>query len=143
MDERWATQEFGKRQPPIFARDALTAKVIGGSSAYHALLEEAPWMGDYFPAFYNMRLGETRSRGRQPPRREAAEKEGSVLLNSFLYHTLGVFLRMKSWTLNRRLTKAGWHSAVFVTRLGPGHYIYESNRYRKLRKMYGEIEKDK
>ena len=59
MDEKWATQEFRKRQPPIFARDALTAKVIGGSSAYHALLEEAPWMGEYFPAFYSMRLGET------------------------------------------------------------------------------------
>jgi len=143
MDEKWATQEFRKRQPPIFARDALTAKVIGGSSAYHALLEEAPWMGEYFPAFYSMRLGETGSRGRQPHRRQAGEKRGSALLNSFLYHTLGVFLRMQSWTLNRRLTKAGWYSAVFVTRLGPGHYIYESNRYRKLRKMYGEIEKGK
>ena len=141
MDEKWATKEFRKRQPPIFARDALTAKVIGGSSTYHALLEEAPWMGDYFPAFYSMRLGETGSRGR-PPARGRAEREGSALLNSFLYHTLGVFLRMKSWTLNRRLTKAGWHSALFVTRLGQGHYIYESNRYRKLRKMYGEIEKD-
>ena len=89
-----------------------------------------------------MRLGETGSRGRHPLRPRAAQKEGSALLNTFLYHTLGVFLRMKSWTLNRRLTKAGWHSAIFVTRLGPGHYIYESNRYRKLRKMYGEIEKD-
>ncbi len=142
MDEKWATQEFRRRQPPIFARDALTAKVIGGSTAYHALLEEAPWMGDYFPAFYSMRLGETGSRGRRAHRRESARREGSVLLNAFLYHTLGVFLRMKSWTLNRKLTKAGWNSAVFVTRLGPGHYIYESNRYRKLRKMYGEIEKD-
>ncbi|MDA4114998.1 MAG: hypothetical protein OK442_00410 [Thaumarchaeota archaeon] len=142
MDEKWASQEFGKRQPPIFARDALTAKVIGGSPAYHALLKEAPWMADYFPAFYNMRLGETASPGRQPLRPRTAEKEGSALLNTFLYHTLGVFLRMKSWTLNRRLTKAGRHSAIFVTRRGPGHYIYESNRYRKLRKMYGEIERD-
>jgi hypothetical protein len=142
MDEKWATKEFRKRQPPIFARDALTAKVIGGGPAYHALLKEASWMGEYFPAFYNMRLGETSSRGRQPLRPRAAEKEGSAILNTFLYHTLGVFLRMKSWTLNRRLTKAGWHSAVFATRLGPGHYIYESNRYRKLRTMYGELEKD-
>ena len=142
MDERWAAREFRKRQPPIFARDALTAKVIGGGPAYHALLKQAPWMGDYFPTFYNMRLVETGSRGRQPLLPRAAEKGGSALLNSFLFHTLGVFLRMKSWTLNRRLTKAGWHSAIFVTRLGPGHYIYESNRYRKLRKMYSDIEKD-
>lgn len=142
MDEKWATREFRKRQPPIFARDALTAKVIGGRSTYHSLLEEAPWMGEYFPAFYSMRLGETSSRERQPPRREAADRGGSALLNLFLFHTLGVFLRIKSWTLNRKLTNAGWYSAIFVTRAGPGHYIYESNRYRKLRKMYGEIEND-
>lgn len=142
MDEKWATQEFKKRQPPIFARDALTAKVIGGRPAYHALLEEASWMGEYFPSFYSMRLGETGSTGGNPPRTGTADKSGSAFLNSFLYHTLGAFLRIKSWTLNRKLAKAGWESAIFVTKTGPGHYIYESNRYRKLRSMYGEMEKD-
>jgi hypothetical protein len=140
MDEKWAAHSFRKKQPPIFARDALTAKVIGGRSAYHALLEEAPWMGDYFPAFYNMRLRETRPHERETARDGAGRKGGSAVLNAFLYHTLGRFLRIKSWTLNRKLTKAGWVSAVFETRVGVGHYIYESNRYRKLRKMYGELE---
>jgi hypothetical protein len=142
MDEQWAEKAFKKRQPPIFARDALTAKLIGGSSAYHALLEEAPWMKDYFPAFYNKRLRETSPRDGNPPRDGARRKNGSVVLNAFIYHTLGGFLRIKSWTLNRKLTKAGWLSAVFETRVGVGHYIYESNRYRKLRKMYGELEHD-
>ena len=59
MDEEWATQAFRARQDPIFARDALTAKVIGGTLEYHALLEEARWMESYFPAFYGMRLRET------------------------------------------------------------------------------------
>jgi len=143
MDESWAKQAFRKRQHPIFARDALTAKVIGGGLAYHALLEEAPWMEDYFPAFYNMRLRETDPQGRQPLEDTAGGRGGSVVLNSFLYHTLGAFLRMKSWTLNRKLTKAGWHSAVFATRIGVGHHIYESNRYRNLRRMYGELEKER
>lgn len=142
MDERWAMHEFKKRQPPIFARDALTAKVIGGRPAYHALLVEASWMGEYFPSFYSMRLGETESTGETPPQSETGQKNGSAFLNSFLYHTLGVFLRIKSWTLNRKLAQAGWDSAIFVTKTGPGHYIYESNRYRKLRTMYGEMEKD-
>ena len=142
MDERWAMQTFKKRQNPLFARDALTAKVIGGRSSYHALLEEARWMEDYFPAFYSMRLRETGHQVGQPARDGAAGREGSFVLNSFLYHTLGTFLRMKSWTLNRKLAKAGRHSAVFATKIGPGHYIYESNRYRKLKTMYDGVEKD-
>ncbi|HVB95815.1 MAG TPA: hypothetical protein VND41_04350 [Nitrososphaerales archaeon] len=142
MDERWATQEFGKRQHPIFARDALTAKVLAGRVAYRGLLEKAQWMKEYFPAFYSMRLRETSPQEPQLLREGAGGKESSVVLNSFLYHTLGTFLRVKSWTLNRKLTKAGWHSAVFATRIGVGHHIYESNRYRNLRTMYGGLEND-
>ena len=142
MDERWATQTFRKRQHPIFARDALTAKVIGGKSAYHLLLEEARWMGDYFPAFYSMRLSETNPQEGQSVRDGASRREGSFVLNSFLYHTLGTFVRMKSWALNRKLAKAGRLSMVFATRIGVGHHIYESNRYRKLRTMYDGVEKD-
>jgi hypothetical protein len=141
MDERWARQAFRARQHPIFARDALTATVIGGTTTYHALLEEAPWMGKYFPAFYRMRLRETDPDGGRRFRNGTAGREGSAILNSFIYHTLGSFLRLKSWALNRRLTKAAWHSSIFATRVGMGYYIYESNRYRKLRKMYGELEK--
>jgi len=140
MDEKWAKQEFRTRQKPIFARDALTAKVIGGRMAYHALLEEAPWMEGYFPVFYGMRLRETDPEDRPRPQIGAGGKEGSTVLNSFLFYTLGSFLRMKSWALNRKFTKAAWHSAIFTTRIGSGFYIYESNRYRKLRRMYGELE---
>ena len=109
MDEKWATQEFRKRQPPIFARDALTAKVIGGRSAYHALLEEAPWMGEYFPAFYSMRLARDRTRGGRASRLGArsGERQGSACPELLPLSTRSAsFLRMKSWTLNRRLTKA-------------------------------------
>jgi hypothetical protein len=149
MDERWATKEFRERQHAIFARDALTAKVIGGWTTYHALLEEARWMESYFPAFYAIRLresGVTEDEGPPPqdvPAHGDDEAGGSTVLNSFLYFTLGSFLRIKSWALNRRLTKSSMHSSVFATRIGKGHYIYESNGYRKLRKMYGELEKEK
>jgi len=142
MDERWAKQEFRSRQKPIFARDALTAKVIGGRTAYHDLLEEATWMEGYFPVFYGMRLRETYPEEDRPPRDGQDARDGSSVLNSFLYYTLGSFLRMKSWALNRKFTKAAWHSAIFTTRISAGYYIYESNRYRKLRRMYGELEED-
>jgi hypothetical protein len=142
MDERWATQAFRERQNPIFARDALTAKVIFGRTAYRALLEQAPWMEGYFPTFYNLRLRETEPEGGPSVEDVVGAGEGSAVLNSFLYRTLGSFLRMKSWALNRKLTKAAWHSSVFATKIGTGHYIYESNRYRKLKRMYRELEKE-
>jgi hypothetical protein len=141
MDEEWATKEFRTRQDPIFARDALTAKVMGGKAAYRELLEGASWMSDYFPTFYRMKLAET-GPGDERPSGHAGRGQGSVVLNMFVYRTLGSFLRMKSWALNRRFTKAGRHSAIFMTKIGKGHYIFESNRYRKLRRMYGELEKE-
>lgn len=138
MEERWARQAFRARQPSIFARDALTAKVISGVVAYHALLEEASWMRSHFPVFYAMRLQETRPEELRDGN-EAAPGEGSIVLNSFLYYILGSFLRVKSWALNRRLTKAARRSAIFKTKIGKGHYIYESNRYRELRVIYEEL----
>jgi hypothetical protein len=139
MDERWATQAFRERQPPIFARDALTAKIIGGTGAYHGLLAQASWMEDYFPVNYRMRLRETGRDEAGPAPSDAGRGAGSSVLNAYLYHVVGSFLRLKSWALNRRLTKADRHSSVFKTRIGTGHFIYESNRYRNLRAIYEEL----
>jgi len=139
MDEEWARKAFGKRQNAIFARDALTAKVIDGTKAYLALLEGAPWMGEYFPTLYRARLQEISSGDSRAIRERGAGKDGSVILNSFLHFALGSFLRIKSWALNRKFSVAGRVSSMFTTRMGPGHYIYESNRYRRLGTMYGDI----
>jgi hypothetical protein len=141
MDERWAEQAFKVRQQPIFARDALTAKVINGTTAFHGLLQEAQWMRNYFPAFYSMRMRETDFDGHHlRPGDKANARPGSPLLNSFLYYTLGSFLRMKSWALNRKITKRGRRSAIFATRISKSCCIYESNGYRNLRGIYGELE---
>ncbi|HUI01828.1 MAG TPA: hypothetical protein VLX56_09405 [Nitrososphaerales archaeon] len=137
MDEAWATGAFRAKQPPIFARDALTAKVIGGKVALHALLSEAKWMEGYFPVLYGMRLRETETGGEEA---KTHRRRGSSVLNSFLYVTLGSFLRMKSWARNRSLMKASSPSSIFATRIGKGHFIQESTRYRRLRNMYGDLE---
>jgi hypothetical protein len=160
MDEEWAARAFGTPQPLIFARDALTAKLISGIDAYHLLIERASWMEKHFPVLYRTRLRETdalatrrswtgsskssgSSRSLDPShstRRTRLVHPGPWVVNAFLYYTLGSFLRIKSWALNRKLTKEGWHSSVFVMKLGRGHYIFESKRYQKLRKMYGGLE---
>jgi hypothetical protein len=143
MDLSWATSQFRERQDPIFARDALTAKVITGERQYRTLLEDAVWMKEFFPTFYEMRLSTAQPADGVSPSEEPPHGADSRVLNSFLFHTVGAFLRIKSWALNRRLTKAGWRSAIFETKVGRGHYIFESNGYRGLRKMYGSVEKAK
>jgi hypothetical protein len=140
MDGETAAREFGKRHDPIFARDALMAKVIRGTAEYHALLEKARWMEGCFPAFYAVRLRETSQA--TPRRRPETGERGSFVFNSFLYHSLGSFLRIKSWALNRKLAKAERGSSLFETKINKGYYLYESNRYRELRKMYDEMERE-
>jgi len=138
MDERWARETFSAAQPAIFARDALTAKLISGAAEYHSLLERAPWMADYFPVFYDVRLRET---GRRIGGLRGGSQAGrsSAMLNSLLFYLLGSFLRLKSWALNRRLAKAAQRSMIFKTKVGTGHYIYESNRYKNLSAIYQEL----
>lgn len=140
MDESWANRTFGSKQPAIFARDALTAKVISGERVFNSLLRQASWMEGYFPVFYGMRLRETGQERANAV--QANVSRGSVVVNSLLFHFLGSFLRLKSWALNRKLTKASRRSSVFRTKIGKGHYIYESVRYRNLGAIYEELVED-
>lgn len=139
MDEAWAERTFRTRQDPIFARDALTVKLIDGKETYHRLLSEATWMSQYFPVLHEERVRETQPGGRGSTRLATAR---TSVVNFALYYTVGSFLRMKSWALNRRFAKLGERPAEFATKIGVDHCIYESNRYRKLGRMYHELERD-
>lgn len=107
-------------------------KVISGYATYHAILENEPWMRSYFPAFYDRRLRESGSLGGPHP----TLGKGYRVVNSFLFLTLGSYLSLKAWTLNRRLAKQGRSGAVFKTWIEPGRLEYASRRYVELGKMY-------
>jgi hypothetical protein len=136
MDERQAREELSEPKGALYARDTLTAKVITGGAAYHQILENASWMRSYYPTVYERRLGETADGA--PQRRE---REGSRVLNLLLYRTLGGFVLLKAWALNRQLTKAGRSTAIFRTEIGPGRLEYVSRRYLEIGKMYQTLEK--
>ena len=137
LDERQAREELGAPKTALYARDALTAKLISGDAAYHALIENATWMSSFFPAVYKRRLGEaTSGQGPRP-----SSFRGSKTLNAFLLATLGSYVGLRAWVLNRKLTKEGKHDAVFKTRLGPGFLEYASRHYLELGKMYQALGK--
>jgi len=137
MDEKLARNEPRRPKTAVHARDTLTAKVISGDSVYHEILENASWMRSYFPTIYDRRLSETGPRqGDLPP-----AKKGSHVMNSWLFLTLGSYLGLKAWILNRKLAKWGRSDAVFKTWVEPGRLEYASRRYVELGKMYQAEEK--
>jgi hypothetical protein len=132
-DEERARQEFGDAKDALFARDALSANVLEGFDFYRSLLLEASWMRRYFPRMYAKRTVERTTTGRQ---NADIQRRGNTVLNSFLFYTVGNYVKMKAILLNRKYRSRGESSAVFHSRIGKDHCVYESNRYRRLRKMY-------
>jgi hypothetical protein len=137
MDEKQAGDESSRPKTAVHARDTLTAKVISGGSAYHAILENAPWMRSYFPTVYDRRVREVE--GEQVPRPSA--KKGSRVTNMWLFLTLGSYVHLRAWVMNRKLAKRGRSDAIFKTWIGPGRLEYMSRRYVEIGKMYEDLEK--
>lgn len=132
MEEERAYSEFSRQRDALFARDALSARVLVGEGFYRRLVGTAPWMKDYFPALYARRTS-----GEAPEEKHASR--GMAALNRLLYLTVGSYVRMKAAVLNRRYRLKGQSSAVFQASVGADHCVYESNRYRRLRRMYEEL----
>jgi len=132
MDEDRALREFAETGDGLFARDALAAEVLVGRGFYRSLLLQATWMQSFFPRMYHRGLSAAEEGGRDRQR-----KRGSRTLNAFLYYTVGGYVRMKAYLLNRRYRSRGNVASVFRVRIGTDHCIYESNRYQRLRSMYG------
>lgn len=137
MDERQVKDVASRPKTAIHARDTLTVKVISGEATYHAILENEPWMRAYFPAIYERRIREAGTQKEPSP----SSRKGSRVLNDWLFLTLGSYLSLKAWILNRRLAKEGRSGAVFKTWIERGRLEYAGRRYLELGKMYQALER--
>ena len=131
-------EELSRPKDALFARDTLTAKVISGGGAMSPILEKATWMKSYFPSLYKRKLREMGPAAEcpHPPTNKAAR-----IMNSWLFLTVGSYVALKAWILNRTLAKQGRSGAIFYTKIGPGQLEYASRRYVELGKMYQALEK--
>jgi len=134
MDDRHARSLFSADRGALFARDALIAQVILGDGEYESLLATAPWMGKYFPKLY-----EARRSSRSPLATRAPPSTWDRFVNLFLFATLGSYIATKTGLHNRFLARRGKEQAIFHTRAGTDHLIYESARYVQLRNIYGSL----
>ncbi|MDA4121650.1 MAG: hypothetical protein OK456_00545 [Thaumarchaeota archaeon] len=135
VEEERVRDDFARKEGGLFARDALMARVVHGQGFYGRLLRESPWMGAYFPTLYSKRAGEavaTEPQGAGPRRRGGLR----AAANSFLFYTVGSYIKLKAYFLNGKYRRVGNISAVFRADIGKDRCVYESNRYRRLRRMY-------
>jgi hypothetical protein len=131
MDEEYARSTFEGRRHPLFARDAIEAKVLKGRDRYESLMGMASWISDYYPVAYR----EIVRSGRPPtPRRTRSSFAGAV--NRLLFLTVGRYIRAKSSLINREFSRRGRSGDVFGVRSGEDHLIYESRRYLDLASEY-------
>lgn len=137
LDEQYAMKLFSAPNDALFARDALTVKVLQGSSFYDSLLQSAQWISDYFPKLHRTR----KARPVNPVKTIGVswQTAGRKALNHFLFLTVGNYVRVKSILLNRKLRKGGFHDSTFTVESNRDHCIFESQSYRNLRRIYSEF----
>lgn len=137
LDEEYARRLFLSPNDALFARDALTAQVLQGPLFYEGLLRSGRWLSHYFPKLHELRKGQ---------HVETVEESGATrpnvgrkALNHFLFLTVGNYVRLKSHFLNRKLRKTGRVDSLFTIISGRNHCIFESQSYKKLRRIYSEF----
>lgn len=136
IDQSFAKKAFATNDP-LFARDALSVVVLHGHGFYDQLLRQSSWMNSYFPRLYQLK-----TEGRPKMAEHGAGKSlNRHFLNSFLFLTLGRYLRVKSVLANRRLQSQAKTSSLFTLKSGPDHFIIESVRYLRLRQMYSHLQR--
>lgn len=134
MDEDYARSTFKAQRHPLFARDALEAKVLLGQDLYESLMGEADWISQYYPVAYAETVGLS-----SPSSKKKSRAATDVVLNKLLCFVVGRYLRLKSYILNRKLAARGRESDLFDVRFGEDRLIYESRRYKTMRREYAVL----
>ena len=123
LDEERCAHAFRSQQGPLFAREALTVKILEGDEYYQTLLASAGWMETFFPRLYHLRLSD----GSKSTTAESTT--GGVhwaALDLVAYLMLGSYLWLINLVRNRRLESEGNWAARFrtiifsVNKRGPG-----------------------
>ncbi|MDG6934197.1 MAG: hypothetical protein JRN68_05825 [Nitrososphaerota archaeon] len=134
MDYKYASGEFSRRHDALFARDALQALQIYGRANYKSLLLKASWISRFYPKLYSDKLNKLAENEDSISFR--SHTRGNTPLNLFLRLLLGNYIRLRSWSTDRRLAARGKSYARFRIRMNVDHLFYESIQYLKLRSMY-------
>jgi hypothetical protein len=132
LDEREARAEFAAPRGFLFAREALTARIIEGAEYYRGLVGSAPWLGAEAPRLY----ARWRAEGFPDPAHEAAAPLPVRVLNLLLFPLLGAYLQVVSLIRNRRLRRRGRGDEAFRTVTRPGRLAFETEKFGRLTELF-------
>lgn len=130
IDERRVAREFAPGQGFMFAREALSARMVRGEDYYRTLLAQFPWMGVEIPRLYAARVaggGDTR-----PRPASLLTRLGSALA----FVPLATYLRCGGLIRNAQYRRDHREPYLHRTLVAPGRIATLSRRYELLRARY-------
>ena len=132
LDERAARQEFAAPRGFLFAREALSARVVEGEPYYRGLIGAAEWLGTEAPRLY----GRWRQEGFPPATPERAAPSAVRALNLLLFPLVSAYLQAMGLLRNRRLRQAGRREEAFRTVTRLGRLAYETEKFGRLTELF-------
>lgn len=124
---------FGRPGDALFAREALSLRVIRGRAFFHRLLEIANWMDGLFPRRYRTDLAESAG---APPSTGRGGWAAWSLANFVAFLGLAPYLWLAGLVRNVRLSRQGRREALFRTAVSLRSFSYESRKFERLREQY-------
>jgi len=137
MDEVYAYEEFRKIKDRLFAMDAVSLRLLRGMRFYAGLLQKSVWLGSIYPEKIKLKVSELMKSTEDSLIQRHSR---SAILNSLLFFLVGTYIKIKSYLLNRNLSKTNYHMGIFKLKLGINCLIYESQFYMSLRKFYDQYD---
>ena len=135
IEENECRDAFRTPQDPLFAREALSLRVLEGPLFHQELLCSASWMKEVFPELYRTALSTADGAATKVERREG--RLWSVA-NVGARAILAPYLTIVGLVRNKRLLRDGNSTARFRTVIEHGFFAYESEKYERLRATYKE-----
>ncbi len=131
-DDPAVRREFSQTRDFLFAREALSARILYGEEYYRALLGSAPWMRDLIPVLYARCLGTTSA---LPPE-EPPPPLWVRAANAVAYLVLATYFQTVGLWRNDRLRRRHRAEAAFRTQTTRGAFSFDSVKFEKIRSRY-------
>jgi hypothetical protein len=133
VDDRRAAHEYSRAQGFLFAREALSARVLHGAAFYRDLLLAAPWMADELPRLYRRALASEPRADAAPPTASRLDRVVSALIFPFL----ATYLQLRGLVRNHQLRRTGRTEESFRTVTSFDRFTLMTRRFELLSGLYG------
>jgi hypothetical protein len=130
VDARRAMAELAAGHGLLFAREALTARMILGDTYYRGLLASAPGLASELPRLYSRR---TEAPGDPTP---LAAPLGVRWASAALFLPLAAYLQLVGLWRNARVRRTPGATGEFRTVTLPSRVLFQSRRFEELRARY-------